>query len=60
MMSAFRRAWNVVVEEEGSRDPFFKKVFDDLEKFRAGQAVQNRHLPDDAIYRRYLFVARPA
>jgi hypothetical protein len=33
MMSAFRRAWNVVVEEEGSRDPFFK----DLEKFRAGQ-----------------------
>lgn len=24
-------------EEEGSRDPFFKKVFDDLEKFRAGQ-----------------------
>jgi TRAP-type mannitol/chloroaromatic compound transport system substrate-binding protein len=37
MMSAFRRAWNVVAEEEGSRDPFFKKVFDDLEKFRAGQ-----------------------
>lgn len=37
MMTAFRRAWNVVAEEEGSRDPFFKKVFDDLEKFRAGQ-----------------------
>jgi TRAP-type mannitol/chloroaromatic compound transport system substrate-binding protein len=37
MMSAFRRAWNVVAEEEGSRDPFFKKTFDDLEKFRAGQ-----------------------
>jgi hypothetical protein len=27
----------VVAEEEGSRDPFFKKTFDDLEKFRAGQ-----------------------
>jgi TRAP-type mannitol/chloroaromatic compound transport system substrate-binding protein len=37
MMSAFRRAWNVVAEEEGGRDPFFKKVFEDLEKFRSGQ-----------------------
>ena len=37
LMSAFRRAWNVVAEEEGSRDPLFKKIFDDLEKFRSGQ-----------------------
>lgn len=37
MMAAFRRAWDEVAQEEGSRDPIFKKVFDDLEEFRAAK-----------------------
>jgi len=35
MMDAFHRAWDDVAKEEGDRDPVFKRVLDDLEKFRA-------------------------
>jgi hypothetical protein len=35
MMEAFHSAWDDVAKEEGDRDPVFKRVLDDLEKFRA-------------------------
>jgi hypothetical protein len=34
MMEAFHSAWDDVAKE-GDRDPVFKRVLDDLEKFRA-------------------------
>ena len=33
---AFRGAWEEVASEESSRDPFFRTVLSDIEKFRAG------------------------
>jgi len=45
-LDAFRKAWLDVVEEE-AKDPFFKKVWDDLSKFREGYAIwkKNAFLP---------------
>jgi TRAP-type mannitol/chloroaromatic compound transport system substrate-binding protein len=34
MLNAFRKAWLEVVEEQSAKDPFFKKVWEDLEAFR--------------------------
>jgi len=38
MMSAFRHAWDEIVNEEGDHDPMFKRVLEDLEEFRAPNA----------------------
>ncbi|MCP4933862.1 MAG: TRAP transporter substrate-binding protein [bacterium] len=45
-LDTFRKAWLEVVAEE-SKDPFFKKVWDDLSKFRKGYAIwkKNAFLP---------------
>jgi TRAP-type mannitol/chloroaromatic compound transport system substrate-binding protein len=42
---AFRKAWQEVALEESARDPFFRKVLDDLEKFRAGPGENAPALP---------------
>ena len=42
---AFRRAWEEVATEESSRDPFFRTVLSDLEKFRAGPEPSAPSLP---------------
>ena len=34
VLEAFRRAWDKVVEEQCSKDAFFKQVWDDLQAFR--------------------------
>ena len=41
----FRRAWEEVATEESSRDPFFRTVLSDLEKFRAGPEPSAPSLP---------------
>ena len=33
-LAAFQKAWNEVATEEAAKDPFFKKVWDDLKDFR--------------------------
>ncbi len=45
-LDTFRTAWDEVVAEE-SKDPFFKKVYDDLKTFRDGYAIwkKNAFLP---------------
>jgi TRAP-type mannitol/chloroaromatic compound transport system substrate-binding protein len=45
MARAFRKAWQEVALEESARDPFFRKVLDDLEKFRAGPGENAPALP---------------
>jgi TRAP-type mannitol/chloroaromatic compound transport system substrate-binding protein len=42
---AFRKAWDQVAREESNRDPLFKKVLDDLDKFRAGPEASVPSLP---------------
>lgn len=36
MLAVYRKTWEEVAAEQGSADPFFKKVWDDLQNFRAG------------------------
>lgn len=50
MLDAFKKAWTEVAEENAAKDPFFKKVWDNLSKFRS----------DYAIWRSYGFLPRPA
>lgn len=38
MLAAFKKAWEEVREEQYAKDPFFKKVWDDLSAFRADYA----------------------
>lgn len=38
-LDAFRKAWLQVVEEYKAKDPFFKKVWEDLESFRKDYAM---------------------
>ena len=42
---AFRGAWEEVASEELSRDPFFRTVLSDIEKFRAGPEPSAPTLP---------------
>jgi TRAP-type mannitol/chloroaromatic compound transport system substrate-binding protein len=42
---AFRGAWEEVASEESSRDPFFRTVLSDIEKFRAGPEPSAPTLP---------------
>ena len=42
---AFRNAWDEVAKEESNRDPFFRRVLDDLDTFRAGPAASGPVLP---------------
>lgn len=46
MLAAFENAWNEVVEEK-TKDPFFKKVWDDMSEFRKGYDLweSNAFLP---------------
>ena len=39
MIEAFRTTWLEVVEEKSAADPFFNKVWDDLQQFRADYKV---------------------
>lgn len=47
MLTAFRGAWEKVVAEEQAKDPFFKKVWDDISEFRKGYQLwkDNAFLP---------------
>jgi len=42
MLAAFKTAWDEVVQEQCTKDPFFKKVWDDLSAFRADYAIWSR------------------
>jgi TRAP-type mannitol/chloroaromatic compound transport system substrate-binding protein len=42
MLDAFKRAWMEVVEENCAKDPFFKKVWEDLSAFRAEYAYWSK------------------
>jgi len=39
MLDLFKTAWEEVVLEQSAKDPFFKKVWDDLSAFRAEYAI---------------------
>ena len=39
MINTFRETWEEVAAEESAKDPFFKKVWDDLQAFRAEYAT---------------------
>ncbi len=39
MLDLFRETWEVVAEEESAKDPFFKKVWEDLKSFREDYAT---------------------
>lgn len=39
LMAAYEQAWGEVAKEMSARDPFFKKVWDDLSAFRANYAL---------------------
>ena len=41
MLNTFRKAWLEVVAEETAKDAFFKKVWDDLQAFRANYSYWN-------------------
>ena len=47
MMAAFKKAWGELALEYSAKDPFFKKVWDDLSAFRAKNALwmQMGYLP---------------
>jgi TRAP-type mannitol/chloroaromatic compound transport system substrate-binding protein len=49
MLATFKKAWHEVVEEQSAKDPFFKKVWDDLSAFRA----------DYKLWQTYGFLPRP-
>ena len=38
MLGAFRTKWDEVVAEESSKDPEFKRIYDNLQAFRADYA----------------------
>jgi len=42
MLDAFKKAWMEVVEENCAKDPFFKKVWEDLSAFRAEYAYWSK------------------
>ena len=46
-LAAFKKAWDEVVAEEAAKDPFFKKVWDDLKDFREKYEIwkSNAFLP---------------
>ena len=35
MLNLFESTWNSIAEEKSAKDPFFKKVYDDLSSFRS-------------------------
>ncbi|QTN40846.1 TRAP transporter substrate-binding protein [Marinobacter salsuginis] len=47
MLTAFRNSWEEVVAEEQAKDPFFKKVWEDMSEFRKGYELweDNGFLP---------------
>jgi TRAP-type mannitol/chloroaromatic compound transport system substrate-binding protein len=47
MLAAFEEKWGEVVAEKSAADPFFKKVWDDLNTFRTGYNLweSNAFLP---------------
>ncbi|MEJ2405550.1 MAG: TRAP transporter substrate-binding protein [Candidatus Thiodiazotropha sp.] len=42
MLNAFRSKWDEVVAEESGKDPDFKRIYDNLQAFRAGYAEWNK------------------
>ena len=42
MLDTFRAKWNEVVAEEGAKDPDFKRIYDNLQAFRADYAEWNK------------------
>ena len=42
MLAAFRTKWDEVVAEEGAKDPDFKRIYDNLQAFRADYAEWNK------------------
>lgn len=42
MLNTFRSKWNEVVVEESAKDPEFKRIYDNLEAFRADYAEWNK------------------
>ena len=49
MLAKFKAAWEEVAEEESAKDPFFKKVLDDLNAFRS----------EYQLWKDYAFLPRP-
>ena len=49
MLATIEKAWNEVAEENSAKDPFFKKVWDDLQAFRK----------EYKIWKDYGFLPRP-
>ncbi|MBW1649703.1 MAG: TRAP transporter substrate-binding protein [Deltaproteobacteria bacterium] len=49
MLNAYKKAWDEVVAEQSAKDPFFKKVWDDVSAFRA----------DYKMWQTYGFLPRP-
>lgn len=47
MLKLFRKTWDEVAAEEAAKDPFFKKVLDDMNSFRSGYQLwkTNAFLP---------------
>lgn len=43
ILTAYRNAWNEVVEEQSEKDAFFKKVWTDLKDFRDGYDIWEKH-----------------
>ncbi|MDH3715828.1 MAG: TRAP transporter substrate-binding protein [Gammaproteobacteria bacterium] len=50
MLDTFHETWLEVAEEQAGRDPFFRKVWDDMSEFRSSYAIwkANAFLPRDA------------
>ncbi len=44
MLAAFEGAWDEVVAELADGDPFFQKVWNDLQEYRAGYAVWSKNI----------------
>ncbi|MEM8750528.1 MAG: TRAP transporter substrate-binding protein [Pseudomonadota bacterium] len=44
ILEAFRSNWNEVAAELAAEDPFFKKVWDDLQEYRKGYAVWSQNI----------------
>ncbi len=49
MLDLYRKTWNEVAEEEAAKDPFFAKVWNDLQNFRK----------DYKVWQAYAFLPRP-
>ena len=41
MLNEFRTKWDEVVAEESAKDPGFKKIYDNLQAFRADYELWN-------------------